>query len=181
MKLINSSHKMRPKVMACTHSLTPSVLEVELKWIIAALQGSLWRIAKRTKLCGISLHHSYSGSNHRNGSGRMQLKEFPLTCCKALRKLFSLTGELQGSLHYSDFTPLFADSVAWYLKICINRNPLNKKRKWKLDVLKLHDLHAMLNINAVWCNCRLLHMEKNHYFWEGNDPCGDLQRFKANT
>lgn len=24
--------------MACTHCLTPSVLEVELKWIIAALQ-----------------------------------------------------------------------------------------------------------------------------------------------
>lgn len=41
MKLINSSHKMRPKVTACTHSLTPSVLEVELKWIIAALQSSL--------------------------------------------------------------------------------------------------------------------------------------------
>lgn len=41
MKLINSSHKIRPKVMACTHSLTPSALEVELKWIIAALESSL--------------------------------------------------------------------------------------------------------------------------------------------
>lgn len=49
----------------------------------------------------------------------------------------------------------------WYLNICINRNPLNKKLKWKLDILKLHDLHAMLNINAVWYNCRLLHTEKN--------------------
>lgn len=46
----------------------------------------------------------------------------PLTRCKALRKLFSLTGELQGAQQYSHFMPVFADNVAWYFKICSNRN-----------------------------------------------------------
>lgn len=136
---------------------------------------AMWKTAKRTKLCEISLYHWWKQSQKWQWKNAAEVVSSDLL---QGTKLFSLTGELQGSLHYSDFMPLFADSVAWYLKSCINRNPFNKKHKWKLDILKLHDLHTFLNINAVWSNCRLLHMERKHYFWGGNDPCGDLQRFK---
>lgn len=134
MKLINSPLKMRPKLMAHTHSLTRSTLEVEFKWIIAASQSSPWRTAKGAKLCEIPLYHSYSGSNVQ--SQKWQPKNaaevVPLTCCKALRKLFSLAGKLHGAQQHSHFMPVFADNVAWYFKICINRNLLNKKNQMKI-------------------------------------------------
>lgn len=142
--------------------LTRSTLEVEFKWIIAASQSSPWRTAKGAKLCEIPLYHSYSGSNVQ--SQKWQPKNaaevVPLTCCKALRKLFSLAGKLHGAQQHSHFMPVFADNVAWYFKIRINRNLLNKKIKWKLDILKLHYFHAVLNTNPVRYNCRIFHREK---------------------
>lgn len=159
---------------------------LDFKWITAASQSSLWRTAKGAKLCEIPLHHSYGGSNVQ--SQKWQRKNaaevVPLTCCKALRKLFSLAGQLQGAQQRSHFVPVFADNVAWYFKICINGNPLNnlKKIKWKMKIRHtLHYFHAMLNTNSVWYNCRIFHMEKKNNF-EGEmshvEICKDL---KSNT
>lgn len=89
------------------------------------------RTAKGAKLREIPLYHSSGGSNAQ--SQKRQWKNTAevasLTCCKALRKLFSRAGGWQGTQQHGHFMPVFADNVAWYFKICINGNPLNKKKK----------------------------------------------------
>lgn len=154
--------------------------EVEFKWIIAASQSPLWRTAKGAKLCEIPLQHSYGSSNVQSHKwqGKNAAEVVPLTCCKALRKLFSLAGELQAVKQHGNFMPVFAGNVVRYSKICINIKPLKKKIKWKLDLLKLHYFHAMLIWILFSVSVRYFTWKKEKWFWGGNEPCGDLQRFK---
>lgn len=102
-KIINSPCKMRPKPTAGTHSLTRSTPEAESERIAAALRRSLWRTAKGAKLREIPLYHSYGRSSVQ--SWKRQRKNAAevasLTCCKALRKLFSRAGGLQGTQQHS--------------------------------------------------------------------------------
>lgn len=46
----------------------------------------------------------------------------------------------------------------------------------------MHDLYAMLNINAVWYNCRLLHVEENPITFEGEMIHVEIYKdLKSNT
>lgn len=124
MKLINCSHSMRPQLMARTHSLTYSELEVEFKWIIAALPSSLWRTAKGVKLCEISL--SFLQLKKR-GITEMAVEECSWNSSSDLlqgtKKALQPCWWIQGSSAAQSLMTVFADNVAWYFKICINRNP----------------------------------------------------------
>lgn len=99
--------------------------------------------------------------------GKNAAEVVPLTCCKALRKLFSLAGELQAVKQHGNFMPVFAGNVVRYSKICINIKPLKKKNQMEIGPTQIALFPCYVNMNSVQCECAIFHMEKRKMILRG--------------